>query len=109
MSKTVVETAVKRICGVCGGKKPADKVVVISLTEEERQLIKESNGLDLTECVYCKPCHKVLTDSVTGPATLRGFVAISLKQLGLPDPQTSARNYVDKLVEASIRNKAKRQ
>lgn len=101
----MAELKKKRRCGVCGGERAVSDIIVLTLTEEERRISRETNGVDIAECVYCKPCHKVLSDAVTGPATLRGFMAVALKQLGLPDPQASARKYVDKLTAASAKRR----
>lgn len=79
-------------CGICGRAVDKARCVIIKLSPEERNVLKASGDQDpLWQCVYCRPCHRVLTDPITGPSMFKGLIQVRLRQIGVANAEAIAK------------------
>lgn len=85
-------------CGVCGRGFPKGKCHIITLSEEEKQVLRDSNQEVLEEYIYCQPCWRTLSNPVSGPAVMKGLLQIRLQQSGVSNAEQVATKFHAKLV-----------
>lgn len=95
------------MCGICGRPVVATKAVILKLTVEERQAFQTSTQDPPSECVYCRPCHRVLSDPATGLSAIKGIVQLRLRQLGVENSEAFATQFQQKLAGLTAKNQKK--
>ena len=81
-------------CAICGKSRPKGQCKVIELTGEEKEAVREGMGTEpLEEYFYCQPCWKNISDPRSGPAFVGSMYEITLRQIGVEDPEKAARKY----------------
>lgn len=86
-------------CLVCGRGAPRETSEVIVLTDEEKAQLPEP----LDEYVYCKPCWKVLSDPLSGPALMSGIAQHHFRLLGVSNAEELAARYRSLLTTRAVR------
>jgi len=90
------------ICTLCQQSWPDTDCQVVTLTEEEVVQLKEQGHNPPSQYTYCKPCWKVLSNPVSGPAVLRGLFEHHLKRVGVVNAEELADKYHKRLVEMAL-------
>lgn len=85
-------------CGVCGRGFPRAKCHIITLTDEEKQLLRDTEQDVREEYIYCQPCWRTLSDPVSGPAMMKGLLQIRLQQTGVANAEKVATKFHANLV-----------
>lgn len=86
-------------CVNCGAGRSREVCHIITLTAEERAVLRDSGAKPEVEYVYCKPCWRRLSDPKTGPSIMKGLLQIQLRQFGVEDAERIATRYHDRLVD----------
>ncbi len=94
-------------CGICGRPVLATKAVVLKLTVAERQALQQDGQEPPLECVYCRPCHRVLSDPTTGLSVIKGIIQLRLRQLGVENSEALASDFQQKLAGLTAKNQKK--
>lgn len=90
--------AKKLRCGVCGAVRPEKACHVITLTDEEKQVLSVNGDPVPNALNYCKPCWKTLSDPVSAPALMKGLLQVGLRQFGVSNAESIAKKYHARLV-----------
>ena len=85
-------------CIICGRERSEEDCQIIRPTKQELEAIKGKGVIPKEEYAYCHPCWRTLSDPVTGPMFAKGLVQVSLKQLGVTNPEQAATKYHTALV-----------
>lgn len=88
-------------CLVCERERSKEDCKIIVLTEEEQAQVENP----LPEYVYCKPCWKVLSDPVAGPALMSGIAQHQLQNAGVSNARKVASEFRTKLMSLALRKK----
>lgn len=83
-------------CGICDGGRPDAELVVVHLTEEERQSVRPLVDQDTFH--YCKPCWALMKRPEQALALLTGSLEMGLRQAEVPDATQRARAFRDFLL-----------
>jgi ferredoxin len=86
-------------CGICSTEHPTTRYHVITLTDEEKQVLAESGQTPPNEFVYCKPCWNTLQDPVSGPMLMKGLFQMRLRELGVSSSERLADEYHAALIK----------
>lgn len=86
-------------CLVCEKEKDAAVCHIIVLTEEERAHVENPQD----EYVYCKPCWRILSDPVSGPALMSGIAQHHLRDAGVAEADTLALKFRQELTARALR------
>lgn len=88
-------------CGICGRERQRNQCVIIKPTDAEKAAMKEAGLEAAQEYVYCRPCHRTVTDPVTGPDFMKGLVQTRLQQMGVARAEEIAETYRRSLLAKS--------
>jgi hypothetical protein len=89
-------------CGVC--EQEREKGHVLTLTEQERQYVKEQTGEDVTTFFYCFPCWNLMKDRMAGASLIRGTLELNLRSIGHPRAHDMAERFYSDLVKLGRRD-----
>lgn len=87
------------ICCVCGANRDLKKCVVLKTTDAERDAIRKMGQEPKDEYVYCRPCHRLITDKERGAKLLQGLVQTRLRMAGNPRADEIGKRYYDFLLQ----------
>lgn len=85
-------------CGICSTSLPRSALHVVVLTDEEKDVLRQSGQSPPDECLYCKACWKTLSNPVSGPMLMKGFFQLRLRELGVSSAEKLADEYHASLV-----------
>ncbi len=86
-------------CCICQRLLGEGEGVTIRLTAEEKAYVNGMTSKESpAEFVYCRPCHRVLTDREAGAQLLKGAMARELHSFGVAGAEQVAERYYNFLI-----------
>lgn len=94
-------------CCVCDRDWPEKKCVVLTLTEEEKTLLKANEGSTPESLAYCNPCWRVLSDRMMGAQLIKSSLQVHLRQKGVGNAEQLSQEYFNRLLSLASKSKSK--
>lgn len=82
-------------CGICGKEVAKERSVVLTLTAAEKAGLGLENPPN--QCIYCRPCYRILSDKTLGLNVIRGLITLRLRQIGVVDADAAAERFTERL------------
>ncbi len=84
---------------MCGTFRSPDECHVLTLTDEEKQQIRDRGQKPSDQVVYCRPCHRLMSNPATAQDLMAGMLLIRLKSAGVTNAAAMAQGFKKKLAE----------
>lgn len=81
------------ICGICNRSWPDERCHVLTLTEQEREIVLKTTGQKIETYTYCGPCWKLLRDPKQGAEYLAGSMRAVLRAAGSPNAEKAGDRF----------------
>lgn len=90
----------QRKCIVCQRLRVVEECHILTLTDLEKQHIRERGQTPADEVTYCRPCYRLITDKHAGADVLTGMLLQRLKAAGAQNADKLAAKFKEQLVKA---------